>query len=220
MLASLICFEGIYAYAQNPFQKSGEQFSKPVVFSIEKGVSRFRSQSVRPERAHPVVFNDLIYNISSRKLLVAFDFSEEKKIEHELEFAPVAGFVIDESGLIFVGGDDGNAALYSAAADHELRLGVAVLAGTIGDVDPTSRHGNQLRTGSDQAGGGLRGAGVGTDDHANPAQRSVDRRQFVGGFIPVVVLTPEERLAVPAALGAVGGDHHRGVVHSVLKVLH
>ena len=106
-LISLIAFSVLAAGFQIPgLGSSPQRLDRPVVFAVENGFSRLRSEAVRPERAKPVIHNGLIYHLSSRKIMVVFDLSGKKRLEHKLDFAPVAGFVIDD-GLIYVGGDDG-----------------------------------------------------------------------------------------------------------------
>lgn len=78
---------------------------KPVKFGVES-ISRLRSRDILPERAEPVVYEDLIFVASSRKKLVAFDFQGKKKLESRIEFRPVSTPAISY-GRIYVGGDDG-----------------------------------------------------------------------------------------------------------------
>jgi len=78
---------------------------KPITFGVES-ISGLRSQEFRPERAEPVVENDLIIVASSRKRIVAFDFQGQRRFITPIEFAPVSTPAV-ENGRMYVGGDDG-----------------------------------------------------------------------------------------------------------------
>src|SRR3990172_8285535 len=92
--------------------------AKPVSFSIEP-TSRLRSPELRPERAAPVIYNNIIYIASSRKKLVSFDLTGKKLGSIELKFSPLAtpGFA---EGRMFVGGDDGDFHCLDIATGKEL----------------------------------------------------------------------------------------------------
>ncbi|HUT51976.1 MAG TPA: PQQ-binding-like beta-propeller repeat protein [bacterium] len=61
---------------------------------------------MRPQRGSPVIYNDLIYVVSSRGKLVAFDLAGNRGSSVAIAFKPLATPAIDQ-GRLFVGGDDG-----------------------------------------------------------------------------------------------------------------
>jgi outer membrane protein assembly factor BamB len=78
---------------------------KPTTFSVER-ISFLRSQDVKPERAGPVIYDDLIFIASSRNKLVAFDFQGNRRSAIDIGFAPLSTPVIHESKM-YSGGSDG-----------------------------------------------------------------------------------------------------------------
>jgi outer membrane protein assembly factor BamB len=85
-------------------QKPGD-LNRPKTIGLES-LSLLRSQEVRPELAQPVLYDNMIYVLSSRKKIVVFDLSGKKRSEARIKFTPVSRPAISED-RIYVGGDDG-----------------------------------------------------------------------------------------------------------------
>jgi len=97
----------VFSFSDEALSARGDSFKvdDPITFGVEK-ISIFRSHDVKPERAMPVIYGDLIFAASSRKKIAAFDFSGNRAFTLELDFAPVSTPAIGH-GRLFAGGDDG-----------------------------------------------------------------------------------------------------------------
>jgi outer membrane protein assembly factor BamB len=91
---------------------------KPVSFSVEP-MSILRSRVLRPQRSAPVIYNDLIYIVSSRDKLVAFDLAGRRRSTIHIKFEPLATPAI-EQGRLFVGGKDGKFHCLELATGKEI----------------------------------------------------------------------------------------------------
>ncbi len=91
---------------------------KPITFSVES-MSIFRSRVLKPQRSAPVIYNDLIYIVSSRDKLAAFDLAGNRRSTIPIKFRPLATPAI-EQGRLFVGGSDGKFHCLDVSTGKEL----------------------------------------------------------------------------------------------------
>ena len=91
---------------------------KPITFSVEP-MSLLRSRDLKPQRSAPVIYNDLIYIVSSRDKLVSLDLTGDRRSSLPMAFTPLGTPAI-EQGRVFVGGYDGRFHCLDLATGKEI----------------------------------------------------------------------------------------------------